>query len=162
MRYLLLAGLLAGCAHKEHIRDPDREEEIAAEQRRHGGSSDEDSRPTPRATARRSDVDDSRPPPRQQPRVVHPTAQPASSGAVKIVSKEPSASQYELIGKLSGEALSDDTVDAPPEAEADLKRKAAQMGASLVKIDKVIPLGDSGRRFRHVVFVARAFRAVTD
>jgi len=132
LRPLLCTGLLFfGCAApKVHIRDPDRiEEEREAHPEREAAAS-----------------------PSRDPSLR------SEAAAVRLVSREPSKERWELIGKIEGTSPSDDTLRAGALAEKDLRRKAALLGAALVKIDQVTPPGDTGRRGRVVVFTARAFR----
>jgi hypothetical protein len=88
-----------------------------------------------------------------------PAAAPAQvSTSVKITGKEPPSDRWELVGKISGEASTDDTTEAGIAAEKDLKKKALRLGAALVKIDQITPPADKGKRGKVTVFVARAFR----
>jgi hypothetical protein len=134
LRHLLLGTLLvSGCAgHKQHIKDPDR---IAEERDRAPSSSPV--APAPHSVA-------------------------AAAKSVKLVAKEPAKDQWEMVGKIQGEADTDDTLRAGALAEQDLKNKASLLGAALVKIDQVTPPADKGKRGKVVVFTARAYRAISD
>jgi uncharacterized NAD(P)/FAD-binding protein YdhS len=92
----------------------------------------------------------------------HSARQRASDEAVKLVAREPAKDRWEMVGKIEGEAPNDDTIGAGALAQQDLKRKAALLGAGLVKIDHVTPPADRGKRGKVVVFTARAYRALTD
>jgi hypothetical protein len=84
------------------------------------------------------------------------------ASAVKLVAKEPAKDRWEMVGKIQGEADSDDTLLAGALAEKDLKNKAALLGAALVKIDQITPPADKGKKGKFVVFTARAYRAISD
>lgn len=91
-----------------------------------------------------------------------PPPRSAASAAVKLVSKEPAKDRWEMVGKIQGEADTDDTLRAGELAEQDLKNKAVLLGAALVKIDQITPTADKGKRGKVVVFTARAYRAIAE
>lgn len=82
------------------------------------------------------------------------TTNPPSN--VRIVMKEPDIGRYKLVGRVVGVAPTDDLVSAGPSARRDIKRKAARMGAVLVKVDEVTPPEDKGHK-HVIVLVGRAF-----
>jgi hypothetical protein len=80
----------------------------------------------------------------------------ARAANVRLVMKEPDVERYKLVGKVDGVAPTDDLMLAAGAAEADIKNKAARMGAQLVKIDIINAPEDAGKK-GVVVLEGRAF-----
>ncbi len=89
----------------------------------------------------------------------HVVLQPAAEG-VEIATEAPSASDYKLVGTVTGEASAADPEAAAQAAKNDLRNKAAALGATLVTVDE-----DTGRAVllqdkTDVKLVGRAYRAL--
>ncbi len=85
---------------------------------------------------------------------VHPWKKSPSD--VRLVGKAPDAEHYRFVGRVAGRAPSSDFVEGAKDAEAALKQQAADLGADLVKIDRLKPS-------RRVVLVGgRAYKAIAN
>src|SRR4051794_4677974 len=89
--------------------------------------------------------------------VIHTVLEPTAT-RVRVVVHEPARGKYRFVGKVNGEALTDDTLAAAECAKNDIRNKAAALGADLVKIDEVSAPDDSGQIRRVVIFSGRAFK----
>ena len=77
---------------------------------------------------------------------------------IRLVTLAPRAGRYRCLGKISGAADVSDWVEATKDARTDLWRKAAALGADLVKIDRVIIPAEHAHG-RLVLLAGRAYRA---
>ena len=78
---------------------------------------------------------------------------------VRLVGEVPPSHRY--LGRVSGEAPEVDFVEAAFLARADLRCKAAILGADMVKIDRVrVPPDRHRASRRHVLLSGRAYRTV--
>jgi hypothetical protein len=79
---------------------------------------------------------------------------------VEFAVDTPSASGYQLVGQVTGEAAANDLEAAQQAAKNDIRNRAAALGAFLVTIDDSIgepmPLRDK----THVKLVGRAFKSL--
>jgi hypothetical protein len=91
--------------------------------------------------------------------IVHPWRKRADS--VKLVAKAPPADRYRYVGRVAGRAPTDDFVEAAKDAQNDLKANAAELGADVVKIDRLRPPSDSSKATRRAVLLTgRAYKAI--
>jgi hypothetical protein len=84
-------------------------------------------------------------------------APPAPERQVRLVAKQPRASRFLFLGKVNGASLVGEWVETAKNARADLQRKALEMGADVVKIDRVRVPPDAYRG-SYVLLRGRAYR----
>ena len=90
---------------------------------------------------------------------VEPTVED-DNGGIMFVGKIPPSAHYKAVGSLTGVSSAPGFVEAVREAKADIRRKAAALNATRIKIDKVrVPSEGAARGGEEVYFLGRAYRA---
>jgi hypothetical protein len=81
--------------------------------------------------------------------------------SVRLVRRRPPAAIY--VGRVVGTARTGEIVEAARSAQAELRMKAAALGADVVKIDRVTPPPAHARGTHRMVLLAgRAYRTAKD
>jgi hypothetical protein len=91
-------------------------------------------------------------------RVQSPAPQPAFE-RVRFVGRVPSRNGYRLVGRVTGTANPGGFVEAVRDARMDIRQKAVDLHASLIKIDR-LRLPPKHRRGPAVLLVGRAYARV--
>jgi hypothetical protein len=88
-----------------------------------------------------------------------PAVAAAAGPTFRIVERKPSARRYRFVGLVRATSQSGDLVEAARDADADLRRQAARLGADVVKLDVIAPPNDT-RLHPHLIFAGRAYKSI--
>jgi len=85
---------------------------------------------------------------------------PPAHDTPELVVSPPPRTLYRYVGRVEGVARSPDLVEAARTAQDDLRWKAYQLGADVVRIDYVAAPPEHARARRRVLLAGRAYKAI--